>query len=201
MNLPEIIQSFKGLAHKPLSDAEYWCNENLALTKGYELSSALQNILDDINCPFADQFTNQNVDVSTLTQEQFEVLIKAIDLSPLGRFVNHKGVDHHYHVEAGLGSKQFKLELDLKCIPTVLNNHASVVASIGFISAKLIVGDRVFQDLCIQYIGPQELESQHLEILTNGKYASNQYLGAWLKFVRSLSYEEHVNLIETQKTA
>lgn len=169
-----------------VDDAEYWCNANTSLVKGYELSVPMQNTLDKINESFSEQFCNQSVDVSALTQEDFKSLVQAVNLSRLSGFIGYQGVDHHYFVESGIGSHAFRLDIDLKCIPTSIDPHGNVVASICFISGKLTVGDVVYQDVAIQYIGPKSLEELHLVVIEHGCHANNHQLGKWLRYVRSL---------------
>ncbi len=180
------------------NDAEYWCNANTSLTKGYELPVPLQNILDEINGALSDQFRNQVVDVSTVTQESFQQLVNSIDLTRLGMFIGHKGIDHHYHLIAGMGSQSFRLDVDLKCIPTVIGPFGSIAASICFLSGKLVVGDVIYQDVTIKYIGLKSLETHHQSVIEHGKDATNDQLGKWLRLIRSINIDEFPALISCQ---
>lgn len=198
----EIDGLFKQLPiQSDAGDAEYWCNANTSLVKGYELSVPMQNTLDEINESLSEQFRRREIDVSTLTQEDFKSLVQAVDLTRLGGFISYKGVDHHYFVESGMGSQAFRLDIDLKCIPTSIDSHGNVVASIAFISGKLTVGDVVFQDVAIKYIGPKNLEELHLMVIKYGCHATNHQLGKWLRYVRSLAVGESPIYIGQAHTA
>lgn len=176
--------------------SRYWVDVNASLTKGYELPAYSQNILDDINETLTEQFRSQTIDVKSITQEQFEKLVQSVDLTNLGQFIGHRGIDHHYHVLTGMYDRTFKLEVDLKCIPTSIDKFNNVVASICFISGKLTVGERVYHDVCIKYIGPTILEEYHSSVIKHGKTATNDQLGKWLRLVRNIKYEEVLKSIE-----
>lgn len=177
-------------------NSRYWVDVNASLNKGYELPAYSQNILDDINQTLTEQFRSQTIDVKSITQEDFENLVQSIDLTNLGQFIGYRGIDHHYHVLMGMYDRTFKLDVDLKCIPTSIGQFNNVVASICFISGKLTVCERVYHDVCIKYIGPDILKDYHSSVIKHGKIATNSQLGKWLLWVRTFNYDDVLKSIK-----
>lgn len=198
-NVTEILKRVTDLeVHEP-TNAQYWVDVNSSLKKGFELSVPQQNILDEINGSFTEQFRNQDVDIVNLDFMKFEELLSKVDLSRLGGFITHQGIDHHYHVETGVGERSFHLCVDLKCIPTTLDEYGNPVASICFISAKIEIGSRSLACVKTEYIGPADLMHNHRLVLKYANTMTNQVLGTWLRMVRELNYKEHLVLLEYQK--
>ena len=198
-NISEILKQVSSLETCEATNAQYWIDVNLALKKGFELPVPQQNILDEINGSFTEQFRNQEVDISTLDLDTFEELLGKVDLSPLGSFITHQGIDHHYHVNTGVGERNFHLHVDLKCIPTTMDEYGSPAASVCFIAAKIEFGGRSLTCVKTEYIGPVDLMYNHRLVLKYANTMTNQVLGAWLRMVRELNYKEHLVLLEYQK--
>ena len=198
-NMSEILKRVSSLETCEATNAQYWVDVNLALKKGFELPVPQQNILDEINGSFTEQFRNQEVDISTLDLETFEEFLDKVDLSPLGGFITHQGIDHHYHVNTGVGERNFHLHVDLKCIPTTMDEYGSPVASVCFIAAKIEFGERSLACVKTAHIGPEGLLLNHRLVLKYADNMTNNTLGAWLRMVRELTYKEHLALIEYQK--
>ncbi len=197
--LSEILKRVGNLElHEP-SNEQYWLDVNLALKKGFELPVPQQNTLDDINGLFTEQFRNQEIDVTNLDLEKFEELLGKVDLSRLGEFITHQGIDHHYHVNTGVGERNFHLHVDLKCIPTTMDEYGNPIASVCFISAKIEIGSRSLACVKTTYIGPADLLDNHRLVLKYASNMTNKTLGAWLRMVRELNYKEHLILLEYQK--
>ncbi len=196
--LPAILTQVNELSTFTSEDSKYWIDVNLGLKKGFELPVTQQNILDDINGSFTEQFRNQNVDIRKLDVAHFSELLSQVDLTPLGRFITPLGIDHHYHVNAGLGDRKFHLFVDLKCIPTTMDNYGSPVASICFISAKIVIGGETITAILFKYIGPDDLLGIHKLVLNCGVQATNRELGGWLRYVRALTHTEHLTLLDFQ---
>lgn len=112
INAVNLLSEFNTNQCVDISDrfSDYWINVNQSLMKGYELPAYSQNILDDINETLTEQFRSQTVDVKSITQEQFEKLVQSVDLTNLGQFIGYRGIDHHYHVLAGMYDRTFKLD-------------------------------------------------------------------------------------------
>ena len=197
--LSVILKDVNELSNLACVNAQYWIDVNLGLKKGFELPVPQQNILDDINGSFTEQFRNQEVNVRELDQVKFGELLSQVDLTALGGFISLAGIDHHYHVNTGVGDNNFHLKVDLKCIPTVMDEQHNPVGSICFISGEINIGDAVFSSVTIKYIGPNSLFDLHHLIVGYGMRATNQELGDWLRFMRSLTHKEHLILLSHQK--
>lgn len=197
--LPEILKAVNELDTLESTNEQYWVDVNLNLKKGFELPVPQQNILDEINSSFTDQFRNQEVNIPNLNLETFEGLLDKVDLTRLGEFISLQGIDHHYHVNTGIDDRNFHLHVDLKCIPTTMNEYGKPVASVCFISAKIEIGSRSLACVKTAYIGPDDLFLNHRLVLKFANNMTNKALGAWLRMVRELGYKEHLTLLNYQK--
>lgn len=191
--------------------SQYWVDVNEQLNKGFTLSVSLQNMLDDINGSVADQFKKGSVDIPSLTLGNFNQLVKAVELEHLGLFLIRNGVSHHYHCTAGR-DHPWRLEIDLKVLPTIHNKLGEPKAGLCFISVMLVTGDihgtpigqipsngKVLQASKVLYVGPQTVKIRHLPIVTlanSNRPMTNHMLGTWLYTMRHIPYEDHLILIE-----
>ena len=194
--LSEILKHLSDVDTSTTADAQYWMDANQNLAKGWTLSVGTQNVLDDINASFAEQFKKHEIDVTKLDQLKFQELLARVDLSPLGKFVTANGIDHHYHVNTGIGDRNFHLKIDLKCIPTVKDQLGNPVAALCFIAAQIQIGTKTIPGVLFKYIGPENLAGQHRLGVRHAMIATNSELGAWLRYVRSMTHDEHLLLLE-----
>lgn len=196
--LPEILKTVNDLDFLAASNDQYWIDANLNLKKGFEYPIPHQNVLDEINGSFTKQFRNRKVNIPELTDVQFTELLNKVDLTPLGVFISRAGVDHHYHVNTGMGENNFHLKVDLKLIPTIMDEFNSPLASICFISGQITIGDKTLFAVTIKYLGVNYLAGLH-SVIHNFKYGvSNHELGCWLRYWRTLTNTEHLTLLEYQ---
>lgn len=190
---------------------QYWVDANAQLNKGFTLPVGLQNILDDINANISDPFKDGRIDIRSLTIGSFNQLVKGVNLEHLGLFLIRNGVDHHYHCTAG-NANPWRLEIDLKVLPTIHNKLGEPKAGLCFISVMLVTGDlhgtpvgeisttgRVLQASKAIYVGPQSVEVRHLPVITlanSNRPMTNHTLGTWLYFMRHVNYEDHLVMID-----
>lgn len=196
--LPEILKTVNDLDFLASTNDQYWIDANLNLKKGFEYPIPHQNVLDEINGSFTEQFRNQEVNIPELTDVQFAELLNKVDLTPLGIFISRVGVDHHYHVNTGMGENNFHLKVDLKLIPTIMDEYNKTVASICFISGQITIGNKTLFAVTLKYLGVNHLAGLH-SVIHNFKYGvSNHELGCWLRFWQTLTHKEHLTLLEYQ---
>lgn len=190
---------------------QYWIDANEQLSKGYTLSVGQQNLLDDINAMVSHQFKQGLVDIPNLTIGSFNQLVKSVELDHLGLFLVRNGVSHHYHCTAGV-EHPWRLEIDLKVLPTVHNKLGEPKAGLCFISAMVVTGDiygtpvgqipatgKVFQASKVIYIGAETVKIRHLPIITlanSNRPMTNHMLGSWLYFMRNVNYEDHLIMVD-----
>lgn len=210
-NTVELVKKLNEAIEKIPDLGQYWIDANDQLTKGYTLPVNLQNLLDDINASLADQFKNGLVDIQSLSLEKINELVKSVELQYLGLFLIRNGVSHHYHCTSGT-THPWRLEIDLKVMPTIHNKLGEPKAAICFMSVTVVTGDiyntpvgqipadgRVYQGSKLIYVGPESVKVRHAPVLTAGnanRPLTNEMLGAWLYTMRNISYEDHVILID-----
>lgn len=213
----DIVQHSRNLneaVEKQGDMSAYWNAANDQLNKGYTLSVGLQNLLDDINTHVSDQFKYGLVDIPSLDLGSFNRLVKGVELDHLGLFLIRNGVSHHYHCTAG-HDHPWRLEIDLKVLPTIHNKLGEPKAGLCFMSAMVMTGDiyntpvgevpsngKVFQASKIIYVGPQTVKIRHAPIITLGNTnqpLTSHTLGSWLYVMRNISYEDHLVMIEHEQ--
>lgn len=190
--------------------ASVWVQANNILVKGYELPVGAQNILDDVNASFLNVFDQYGESRTTLSSNDLHDIADKTDFSGLTQLMSVNGIHHHYHRTAGVDT-QYRIKMDLKLIPTILDSHNQPVAAIAWIGLEYEVGKIEFGESrwdnrrvhvpIIRIIGREDLKKFHepfhqLKLVGLGSNLTNEFLGAWLQRLRALTPEEHLILNE-----
>lgn len=200
----ETIQQKLEVLHSDTFDsAAYWQHANDGLVHGYNLPVAMQNILDDVNLSFIEALKECGKPIHELSRREVVDIARTTNFDGLEQLITLTGVQHHYHQTAG-ADKQYRVKMDLKIIPTVMNNVGQPIAAVAFISITFETGKIIYGESdpgntfyyipIIRIIGREDLKHSHeplhrLQVTVVPNF-TNDLLGFWLKRLRTLDVEE-----------
>lgn len=189
---------------------DYWATTVSGLIKGYELPVPVQNKLDSVIGGFVYRLTrNPNKQVHDLTRKEIEHIAETLDWSGLESLVTLPGIFHHYHQSGGI-SVQYRVKVDLRVIPTIMNKYGIPINAIAFIAITIETGKYLFdrevecnqrhQLAVTRILGCKRLKPAHgfIGLIENQAVhnCSNKILGQWLMGMRSKSIDTHQLAIE-----